>query len=321
MKILLIAGGWSEEREISLRGAAMLDKAMCRLGHETALFDPQEGFGALFAAAAGQDFAFINLHGAPGEDGLPQSLLERIGLPYQGAGPVASFLALHKDAAKSVFRRAGLPTPAWTLLTRRPAPGWRPPFDFPVFIKSNTGGSSLGLAKARDAGELELVLPRLFAGGGEFIIERAAPGLEMTCGVLGLLEGAGQTRRERPQALPPILIRPLLGEKDFFDYHSKYDPGGAEEICPAPLPEPVLSLARDYALQAHAALGLRGYSRTDFILAPDGRLTLLETNTLPGLTEASLLPKAAAAAGLSFDHLVQRLIDLGLAAGGAPEGL
>ncbi|MDR2051021.1 MAG: D-alanine--D-alanine ligase [Deltaproteobacteria bacterium] len=321
MKILLIAGGWSEEREVSLNGARGLAEAMRRLGHQVTPFDPAEGFDGLFAAAQGQDFAFINLHGSPGEDGLPQSLLESAGLPYQGSGPRGSFLALNKAAAKIMFRRAGLPTPDWLLLTRHPGPGWRPPFGYPLFVKSNTGGSSLGLIKVHNAAELGPALDRLFAGGGEFIVEPACPGRELTCGVLGALRpteggtGSGPVpgEVEVPEALPPILIRPLRGEEGFFDYVSKYAPDGAEELCPAPLPPDLLALAESHALAAHRVLGLRGYSRTDFILSDNGSLTLLETNTLPGMTGASLLPKAAAAAGLSFEQLVARLVDLGLA--------
>jgi D-alanine-D-alanine ligase len=302
---------------------------MRRLGHEVALFDPGEGFDGLFAALQGRDFAFVNLHGSPGEDGLPQTLLESAGVPYQGSGPKGSFLALNKAAAKIMFRRAGLPTPDWRLLARHPGPDWRPPFGYPLFIKSNTGGSSLGLTRVRNAEELGPALDRLFAGGGEFIVEPACPGQELTCGVLGRLRPApGETGEfpaagcassgfasgeELPQALPPILIRPRRGADGFFDYVSKYSSDGAEELCPAPLPPEVLALAESYALAAHRLLGLRGYSRTDFILAEDGSLTLLETNTLPGMTGTSLLPRAAAVAGLSFDQLVGRLIDLGLA--------
>lgn len=312
MNILLIAGGWSKEREVSLSGGKGIAAALERLGHRVTWYDPESDLNGLFEAAQGQDFAFINLHGQPGEDGLPQAMLDAVGLPYQGSRPAGSFLALNKAASKLLFRRLGLPTPDWRLLTAHPGPDWRPPFAYPVFIKSNIGGSSLGLAKVRSDQELGPALDALFAQGGEFIVEPAFPGLEVTCGVLGeIVDG-----REEPRALPPILIRPKAHQGEFFDYESKYQPGGAEEICPAPLEPEVTAAVQDYALRAHRAFGLAGYSRTDFILAPDGfpdgSLTILEINTLPGMTPTSLIPQEAAAIGLSFEDLLERLIELGL---------
>lgn len=312
MNILLIAGGWSKEREVSLSGGRGIAEALAGLGHKVSVFDPQKSFAGLFEAAAGQDFAFINLHGQPGEDGLPQALLDSIGLPYQGSGPAGSFLALNKSAAKLLFHRAGLPTPEWELLPAHPGVGWQAPFAYPLFIKSNVGGSSLGLAKVRNEAELSPALDLLFAQGGEFIVEPAYPGVELTCGVLGELMPEGDKKTEVPVALAPILIKPKSHNGEFFDYESKYQPGGAEEICPAPIGAELTAKAQDYALRAHKALGLSGYSRTDFILSPEGNLTLLEVNTLPGMTPTSLIPQEAAVLGLSFAELLQRLIDLGL---------
>ncbi|MCL1915225.1 MAG: D-alanine--D-alanine ligase [Desulfovibrionaceae bacterium] len=313
MNILLIAGGWSDEREVSLGGAKGIAASLERQGHRISLYDPQHDFTGLPDAAKGQNFAFIHLHGAPGEDGLPQSLLERLGLPYQGSGPAASFLALNKAATKTLYRQTDLPTPEWIFLCHRPGPGWTPSLSYPLILKHNTGGSSLRLAKANDPEELADALDRLFAGGGEILVEEFHQGIELTCAVLGeLTEKNGQTA-EIPQALPPILIRPLSNSEGLFDYASKYSQDGAEEICPAPLPEELLMEVRRLALAAHQALGLCGYSRTDFILTPQKRLLILETNTLPGMTTASLLPKAALAAGISFDQLLRRLLDLGLA--------
>ncbi len=315
MNILLIAGGWSEERQVSLNGAAVIKDALLKLGHNVAQYDPQYNLDGLIDAAKGQDFAFINLHGSPGEDGLPQSMLEAIGLPYQGSRPAGSFLALNKAATKAVFKSRGLPTPPWVLLAKRPASDWTPPFDYPIFIKSNIGGSSLGLAKVHNHAELAPALDRLFAAGGEFIVEPACNGLEVTCGVLGELAQENGKTTETPRALPPILIRPLRNSEGLFDYNSKYAPGGAEELCPAPLEPAITAQVREYALTAHKALGLQGYSRTDFILMPGNNLTLLEVNTLPGMTATSLVPQEAAAIGLPFEQLIQRLIDLGMAAG------
>lgn len=308
MNILLIAGGWSSERDVSLAGAAGIAAAIGRLGYKATMFDPSAGLQGLGRAAEGQDFAFINLHGSPGEDGLIQAMLENLGLPYQGSGPAASMLALNKAAAKMFFRRGGLPTADWALLTSRPEQGWMPMLSFPVFIKDNTGGSSLHMEKVDSPKELEAALDRLFAREREYIIEPALSGFELTCAVLGEIDDCG---RERPVALPPILIK-AKGKDGLFDYTSKYTPGGAEEICPAPISELETELVKEFSLKAHRLLGLSGYSRSDFILTSEG-LSLLEVNTLPGMTPTSLLPQEAAAVGLDFDALVERLIRLGLA--------
>ncbi|WP_300787808.1 D-alanine--D-alanine ligase [uncultured Desulfovibrio sp.] len=298
MKILLIAGGWSSEREISLVGARGMQDALTQRGHDVTFFDLLHDFDRLLECARAHDFALINLHGAPGEDGLVQAMLERADCPYQGSGPAGSFLALNKAAAKQIFRQAGLPTADWALLPQRPAPDWEPPFGWPVFAKSNTGGSSLHLGRAACRAELDPILDEIFAAGECALIEPQLSGREVTCGVLG------------EEALAPILIEPVAGE--FFDFTSKYARGGAREICPAPLPDAITAEVRRLALAAHTALGLAGYSRTDFILGADGSLHLLEVNTLPGMTPTSLVPQEAAVAGLDFGQLLERLIELGL---------
>ncbi len=317
MKVLLIAGGWSPEREVSLNGAKVVEAALRRLGHATKVFDPQHSLSGLLEEASRNDFAFINLHGSPGEDGLVQAMLDSIGCPYQGSGPAGSFLALNKAAAKELFKRHGLQTPPWQLLTAHPGPEWRPDFSFPLFIKCNTGGSSLGLEYVAEEKDLPAALERLFGNSreGEFLVEPAVPGVEVTCGVLGWMEKdpAGEAH-EVPRAMPPILIRPKACGQGFFDYASKYSSGGAEELCPAPLPEEITANVCRMALSAHKAIGLRGYSRSDFILQEDGSLYLLEVNTLPGMTGTSLVPQEAAAMGIPFDALIARLLELGLAA-------
>jgi D-alanine-D-alanine ligase len=318
MNILLIAGGWSKERQVALNGAKIIEKALENLGHKVTRFDPEHSLDGLCAAAAGQDCAFINLHGAPGEDGVVQAVLDAVGLPYQGSAPAGSFLALNKDAAKTVFRHHGLLTPDWLLLTARPDQNWRPPFDYPIFIKHNTGGSSLGLAMVSGPDELEAALDTLFVVSGEFIVEPLCRGHEVTCGVLGNLRQVDGKVTEIAAAMPPILIRPKHDGGKFFDYVSKYTKGAAEEICPAPLPDKVTKRVQELALKAHLALGLSGYSRSDFLLPGDdpdyGEPWLLEVNTLPGMTATSLVPQEAAVMGLSYEDLVARLIDLGLAA-------
>ena len=297
MNILLIAGGWSPEREISLIGAAAVRDALVRRGHRVTSYDLSDGFESLLDLAASHDAAFLNLHGAPGEDGLVQALLDRAGCPYQGSGPAGSFLALHKSAAKSLFRRAGLSTPDWIFLPERPAPGWEPRLPYPLFVKSDTGGSSLHLYRVRNGDELQCAMDRLFASGQTVLIEPLIRGREATCGVL--------ERGGRAEALPPVLIVP---KHEFFDYHAKYTDAGECEICPAPLPEALLEEVRKTALEAHRCLGLTGYSRTDFILGDDGAVHVLEVNTLPGMTPASLVPKEAAALGMDFGELLEVLL-------------
>lgn len=311
MNILLIAGGWSTERDVSLAGGKGVEAALKRLGHKVTVFDPATGLHALAQAVEGKDFAFINLHGSPGEDGLIQAMLEEMGCPYQGSGPVGSILALNKAASKMFFVKAGLPTAAWELLTSRPAPGWRPSLPFPLFIKANTGGSSLGMERVDSESDLEAALDRLFGIAKEFLVEPLVQGTDVTCGVLGeLVDGV-----EVPKALPPIMIR-AKNKTGLFDYASKYIPGGAEEICPAPISAKLTARIQELALAAHNCLGLSGYSRSDFMV-PDleawGEPVLLETNTLPGMTSNSLLPQEAAAEGMGFDQLIERLIELGLA--------
>ncbi len=298
MNILLIAGGWSGEREVSLSGARQIEKGLLALGHHVTLFDPARDLRGLYEAASDQDFAFINLHGSPGEDGLIQCLLERVGMPYQGSDSRASLLALNKAVSKQIFETAGLRTPAWEFVPACHVAKWRPLLPFPLVVKPNTGGSSLGVGIVASEEELEAYLGQPEIAGQDLLAEELIQGQELTCGVL---EG---------YVLPPILIRPKSGV--FFDYESKYVAGATEEICPAPIPVELTDRLQAMAAAAHAALGLADYSRSDFMVAADGTPYLLEVNTLPGMTATSLLPQEAQAVGLSFEQLLARLVDLGL---------
>lgn len=295
MHVLLIAGGWSSEREVSLSGARNIESALTALGHEVECLDLEPNMNRLIERAKASDFAFVNLHGSPGEDGLVQTVLDAIGCPYQGTGPAGSFLALNKNAAKAVFVAAGLPTPRWQLITEACHPVTMP---VPLFVKPNLGGSSLGMSLVRHEAELPEALAKVFAMGDEPIIEELTPGMEVTCGILG------------DQPLPLIMIKPKDGAA-FFDYENKYDKDGAEEICPAPIDAELTAEIQRIALIAHKSLGLRGYSRSDFIVS-DGKPFLLETNTLPGMTATSLLPQEAAEAGYPFNELIAELIKLGM---------
>ncbi len=295
MRVLLIAGGWSNERQVSLNGAAEIEKALYSLGHEVTLFDLQPDLGLLIKATEDCDAAFINLHGNPGEDGLVQALLEDIKFPYQGSGPVGSFLALDKNLSKQIFRNHGLPTPDWYMLSpeKRDIPE---KLSFPCIAKPNSGGSSLGLEILNNKHELEYLLNNTKIPRNEILLEDFIEGTELTCAVL------------EDKALPPILIKPK--KSTYFDYASKYDIDGAQEICPAPVPQELSKELGRLALEAHKVLKLNHYSRTDFILSKDNTLYILETNTLPGMTRTSLVPKAALTAGLEFNKLIQILLDL-----------
>ncbi len=306
MRMILIAGGWSNEREVSLSGARKIEQALKALGHEVRFLDPAREFAGLIPAAAEADFAFINLHGSPGEDGLIQALLEVAGCPYQGAGPKASFLALNKAAAKAVYARHGLRTPGWRLYCGLAGEDRTCDLPGPLFVKPNTGGSSLGMSLVRAAEDFGPALDKVFALGQEALVETCIPGQELTCAVLG------------ETALPVIMIRPKAGAA-FFDFENKYALDGAEELCPAPIDPELAALVQRMALAAHQALGITGYSRSDFMADASGPW-LLETNTLPGMTPTSLLPKAASAVGLTFEALVAELVRLGLEAHAARAG-
>ena len=298
MKILLIAGGWSTERDISIAGAKNIEKALKSNGHDVTFFDLLLDFDNLLNQAKQHDFAFINLHGAPGEDGLVQAILERVGCPYQGSSPAGSFLALNKVCAKQIFKYMDLPTAEWEFLPQRPNKSWSPKLEYPIFVKSNTGGSSLHLGRATDRKSLDYILDEIFSAGDSALLEKELVGQEITCGILGDV------------ALPPVLIKPVSGL--YFDFNSKYANGGAQEICPAPISDKLTKEIQNLALQAHNALGLRCYSRTDFILGNDDSINILEVNTLPGMTSTSLVPQEAKAIGLSFSDLLEKLIELGI---------
>ncbi len=298
MRILLIAGGWSNEREVSLRGSRVIQAALQASGHQVEFLDPALEFGQLLSKALSCDFALINLHGSPGEDGLLQAMLDQIRCPYQGSGPKGSLLALHKAAAKELFCQAGLPTPNWEYLPAKPEPGWQPAIAMPLVLKPNLGGSSLHVSLVQNLPELQEKMQYLWDKGWEVLLEERILGQEITCAVLG------------QEALPPILINPAPGA-DFFDYYSKYTPQAAQEICPAPISKELTARIQDLALRAHNILDLQGYSRCDFLLQDD-QPYILEVNTLPGMTSTSLLPQAAQAGGYSFQELLTRLIELGL---------
>lgn len=253
------------------------------------------------ALLAEADVAFLALHGSFGEDGTIQSVMECLGIAYTGSGPLASALAMDKKRAKECFRAHHIPVPQQYEHT----PGGRNTraWPFPLVVKPNRGGSSVGVARVEDRDELEAALAAL--DGEDALIEECIVGREFTCAVL-------ESESGEVSALPVVEIRPRHGR--LFDFAAKYDEAGAEEICPAPIAPSMAGTIQKWAQRAHRALGCEGFSRTDLVWGADGP-RVLEVNTIPGMTEQSLLPKAAQAAGISLPNLMHRLVDLALARG------
>ncbi|MCB9739581.1 MAG: D-alanine--D-alanine ligase [Deltaproteobacteria bacterium] len=275
--------------------------------------DLPAALGAL--VRGGYDVCFLGFHGTFGEDGRVQAALELAGLRFTGSGPLASAVAMDKVMTRRVFRATGLPVADGIELVSAElataearaavAADAVATVGLPAVVKVVAGGSSVGVEIAKDLADTEAALDRLRTLWPTLLIERFVGGTELTCGVLDGPDG--------PTALPCVEIAPR-GER-FFDYETKYDPSLVDEIVPARIPAAAEAALRSHALAAHRVLGCRGVSRTDAILDRDGALWLLETNTLPGLTPASLLPKAAAAAGLPYADLLERIIANALADG------
>ncbi len=298
-RVALLCGGRSAEREVSLKGGAAVRRALEARGHKVKVFDPAEDLGALVEEASFFDAAFLVLHGPGGEDGTIQGLLELLGLPYQGAGVLGSALAMDKFLAKKLYREAGLLVPLAVELKRgEPVAKALGRLGLPLVVKPVSQGSSVGMTIVEREKDLRSALETAFAVEERVLLEEYLEGRELTVGILG----------EEP--LPVVEIKPGPGHR-FFDYEAKYTPGATEEICPAPLPKHISQKAQEAALKAHEALRLRHYSRTDMILVGED-IYVLETNTIPGMTETSLLPLSAKVAGLSFEDLVERLLEMAL---------
>jgi D-alanine-D-alanine ligase len=304
-RIALVAGGVSGERQVSLNGAAGVAKALDPQKFIVTRYDPATDLASLAADAPEIDFAFILLHGLFGEDGTMQGFLDLLEVPYQGSGVLGSAVAMDKHLAKELYKMNGLPVADWEIVEkgdRGDAGLFENRFGLPVVIKPVREGSSLGLTLAKTREEMEEGIEKALNHDSSIMIEKYIQGRELTVGVLG---------NSDIEPLPVIEIVP--GEEfAFFDYDAKYKPGASEEICPADISESVRKEVQRFAVMAHKALRLRGYSRTDMILREDGEIFLLETNTIPGMTQTSLMPQAAAAYGLDFPHFLEKLIELGL---------
>ncbi len=304
LRLALIAGGTSGEREVSLQGAEGVVQALDPNKYSITRYDPATDLTQLAAEAGSIDVAFILLHGLHGEDGTMQGFLELLGIPYQGADVLGSALAMDKNLAKTLYRLHGLPVAAWEMAVPSDINNCDrllAALQLPLVVKPIRQGSSLGMSIVRQAEDLPPALEKAFSYDHEVMVEEFVSGREITVGVLGNAE---------PEALPLVEIIPDA-RFDFFDYEAKYKPGASLEICPAEVSDAVRNRAQQYGLAAHKALQLRGYSRTDMIVSGED-IIVLETNTIPGMTPTSLLPQAAAAYGLDFSALLDRLIELAL---------
>lgn len=341
MKIVVLAGGLSPERNVSLSSGTMIAEALRTLGHRAALVDMffgledydgtlEEFFDAPISQAGkkvdrrapdleeikaarkwkspsafGQgvlelcqlaDIVFIAMHGTCGEDGRVQATFDLLGIPYTGAGYLSSGVAMDKDMTKRLIMGLGVDTPTWIRVdyTEKDIDRLTSTTPVPCVVKPVDSGSSIGVAIAKDKKELHAALLDGLKLGGRCVLEQYVAGREIQVALLG------------DRALPSIEIIPKEG---FYDYENKYQPGAAEEICPSPIPPEWEKKVGDSALKVFRALGLSVYSRADFIVDENGIPWFLEINTLPGMTPTSLVPQEAAAVGISYPELCQRIID------------
>jgi D-alanine-D-alanine ligase len=328
MKIAVLFGGTSSERDVSVASGAQVVKALQEAGHEVLAVDtargvlgpgdqkrllstgvapkpPKEEELAIIRSDSASltksanfknvDLVFLALHGGSGEDGTIQAFLDLAGIPYTGTGHLGSGRAMDKDVAKQLCRSANIPTPDWLMAPVDTAEVSRQ-FGYPVVVKPNKQGSTIGLTIVKQVKQLNAAIDFAFRYDDEVMIERFVDGREFTVGIL----------HDRALAVGEII--PIHGE--IFDYESKYQPGGAQEIFPAHLSKEQTGFAQRLALKAHRALKLQDYSRVDFRMDADGNFWFLEANTLPGMTAGSLLPQSAAAMGICFPDLCDQICRL-----------
>ena len=299
-KVALLAGGTSGEREISIASGEGAKKALEEAGFIVTWIDPASKTDLTRLIEEPFDVAFLCLHGKMGEDGTVQGMLELLGIPYTCSDVISSAIAMDKSKSEVFYERGGVPTPPSVTLKREDAfevDGLKKVIGIPCVVKPATEGSALGVEIVENEERLLDAINAAFEIDSCVLVEQFVAGTEVTVAVLG---------NDHPRALPIIKIVP---RGEFYDFDSKYAPGGSQHICPAPLDDDLTALIQDYACRAHCALGCRGVSRSDFIIDADGQPWILETNTIPGMTATSLLPDAARAAGMSFPELCTALIE------------
>lgn len=326
MKIVVICGGFSTEREVSLASGSAIGRALVKLGHEVSLADPKLGNNqepidsdvyktkpgrrppditkADYAEAIKMldtpilqeaELAFITLHGTFGEDGTIQALLETAGISYTGSKVLASALAIDKDRSKKMFQQAGIPVLDWTMVREGKVEHSEEDMDFPMVVKPNDQGSTVGFSIVNNSEELDAAAAKAAMYTNNVMVEKYVNGKELTVAVIG------------SEAYPIVEIKP---KNETYDYESKYTSGMTEYLCPAELSEQLEVGIQLAAIKAFNALGCRHIARIDFLLDENERFYCLEVNTLPGMTETSLVPKSANAIGMSFDDLVEKLLKL-----------
>jgi D-alanine-D-alanine ligase len=305
VKVAVLKGGKSLERGVSLRSGARVEDALARLGHEVMPLD----VGADMVQRLLDDppeVAFIAMHGPGGEDGTTQELLEILGISFTGPGVAACAVCTDKSLAKHAMRAAGVPTPAWFAFNQtafrelgagEALAGLERRLGFPLVVKPSRGGSALGVRFARDGDEVPEALVAAFSYDDRVLLERFVDGRELAVGVVG------------SEPLPIVEAIPTGGDR--YDFEARYEIGRTRFECPAALTDEEGMEVAEAALAAYNALGCTGFSRVDLILDGDGP-QVLEVNAIPGLTDTSLLPQAAEAAGLSFEQLVERILELAL---------
>ncbi len=301
-RVAVLKGGRSLERQVSLKSGGRVEDALARLGHDVVGIDVGHDLVARLRETR-PDAAFVCLHGCDGEDGTVQELLEIVGVPYTGSGVSACMRCADKVVAKHALRDAGLPTPDFfafneTAFKQLGAADTLPAIEerlgFPVVVKPADQGSALGIRFAADAQAVPAALVAAFSYSQKVLLERAVSGRDLAVSILG------------EEALP--IVEAIPREEDFYDFEARYEIGRTAFACPAQLDDAMTAAVQGLAVEAHRLLGCRGLSRVDLMLDGDGQPWLLEVNTVPGMTETSLLPQAAGAAGVDFDELVDRIL-------------
>jgi D-alanine-D-alanine ligase len=305
MKVAVLKGGRSLERGVSLRSGARVEDALERLGHEVLPIDVGADLVKRLIAER-PEVAFVAMHGVGGEDGTVQELLEILGIPFTGPGAAACARCMDKVQAKDAIEEAGLPTPEWFAFNQTAFREFgaadalgrlEETLGFPLVVKPSRGGSSLGVRFAASPTEVPQALISAFSYDDRILLERFVDGRELAVSILG------------DEPLP--VVEAILLQGDRYDFEARYEIGRTRFACPAELSAEEERAVTEAALSTYRALGCTGFARIDLILGEDGPW-LLEANAIPGLTDTSLLPQAAEAAGLSFEQLVERILDLAL---------
>lgn len=306
-RILVLMGGYSEEREVSLRSGAAVLKALHNLGYEAEALD-LKGSPVQRIVDYKPDLVFVALHGKDGEDGTVQGLLEILGIPYTGSGVASSAIGINKVLTKKMLVYEGILTAPFAILRKHAymAPEIETQallinIGLPMVIKAATQGSSIGTYIVREANGILTALEAAFTYDTEVLVEKFIDGTEVTSTVIG---------NEEPEVLPLIEI---TSANEFYDFESKYTPGMCSHIIPARVAQPIQDQIAELSKRVYKTLDCRGYARIDYIIDKNGQPFVLEINTIPGMTEMSLVPDAARAAGISFEELVERIVRLGMA--------